>query len=113
MKWAFLLCALLVQLPLAHAGERIDVCAEYVNSGKSYHVHAISTNGNELNRATRTFDYNGFSKYVVIFWAENQATVIEMGCCFFGTPSAFGTDGRDQEDREWRISSYSAIRCGY
>jgi hypothetical protein len=109
---AIILCVLSAMACSALAGDRIDVCATYMNSGKSYHVQAISTTGSELNSATHTFDYQSWSKYVVIFWAENQATVIEMGYGYYGIPGIYGSDGTDQENRPWSISSYSPYKCG-
>jgi len=94
----------------AVASERVDVCAQYTNTGKMYHVTAISTNGTELNQETHTFIYNTLSHYIVIFWAQNQASVIEMGAPFYLT-SYIGSTGFDQEGRPWQILAYSPVTC--
>jgi hypothetical protein len=96
----------------ALASERVDICAEYTDTGQSYHVMAISTTGSELNQATRSFNYNSLGRYIVIFWAPNQASVIEMGGVFVG-PTHFQSYGTDQEGRSWAISVYSPVSCSH
>ena len=95
---------------VARANERVDICAEYSNTGKSYHVNAISTTGSELNQATNSFNYNMLSHYIVIFWGPGQASVIEMAGVFYG-PMYIASEGTDQEGRSWEISAYSPISC--
>ena len=51
----------------SYAYKAIDVCATYSNTGKIYAVEAKVYDGNELNKATSTFNYKGFSSYAVIF----------------------------------------------
>ena len=91
------------------AGERVDICAQYTATGKSYHVSAISTTGSELNEATRSDNYNSLAHFIVIFWAPDQASVIEIDG---SGPSPYGSAGIDQEGRSWQISSYSPWVCG-
>jgi hypothetical protein len=93
------------------AGERVDICAQYTATGKSYHVSAISTTGHELNQATHSYNYNSLAHFIVIFWAPDQASVIEIDGIFSG-PSPYGSAGIDQEGRSWEISSYSPWVCG-
>jgi hypothetical protein len=102
---------LLILVTQTVAGERVDICAQYTATGKSYHVSAISTTGSELNQATRSLNYNALAHFIVIFWAPEQASVIEMDDIFFG-PSPYGSAGTDQEGRSWQISSYSPLVCG-
>ncbi len=115
MSYAVILTATLFALlsviapTVVVASERVDVCAQYTNSGQNYHVTAISTYGSELNGATHSFNYNSLSRYIVIFWAQNQASVIDMGPIF--SPSYIGSPGTDQEGRPWSISAYSPVMC--
>jgi hypothetical protein len=95
---------------VALASEEVDICAQYSDTGKSYHVTATSTTGSELNQATHSLNYTSFSRYIVIFWAQNQASVIDMGVTF--SPTYIGTGGTDQEGRFWVISAFSPIVCG-
>ncbi|MCL5776450.1 hypothetical protein M1105_05545 [Limibaculum sp. FT325] len=88
--------------PFAVAAERVEVCAEYESTGKKYRVMATIAKGSELNRATKSYSYTGFSTYVVIFWSQENASIIKMP---FGPPSAFGSAGEDQEGRKWRVST--------
>lgn len=102
-------------LPLAvaaMASEQVDICAVYTNSGSSYHVTATVISGSELNAATNSFTYDLIGHYIVIFWAQGQATVIEMNS-ITGIPGPMQESGTDQEGRSWEISSYSSIFCGY
>jgi hypothetical protein len=94
----------------AIAEERVDICAQYSATGASYHVNAISTTGTELNQATHSFNYNTLSHYIVIFWAQNQATVIEMAG-IFSSPTYIQSSGTDQEGRSWEITAYSPVSC--
>ena len=91
------------QVSAAFAYEVTDVCAEYVGTGKKYKVEANIFSGSELNSKTHSYDYNSFSKYVVIFWGKDQATVIELDSPF--GVNAFGVDGKDQQGYKWNIST--------
>jgi hypothetical protein len=87
--------------------ERATVCAKYrVKYGWSegYRVAARVVSGGDLNRATQTYDYQPFSKYVVIFWAQGEATLIELDYPYL---NAYGTTGKDRAGREWEISTTS------
>ncbi len=77
IAWQAAIIALLITTGLARAEERVDICAEYSATGKTYHVTANSVAGSELNQAAHSFDYNSLSQYIVIFWAQNQASVID------------------------------------
>lgn len=89
----------------AGAAEREQVCAKYAaNYGwsKGYDVQATIYSGDELNARTGTFKYRGFSTYVVIFWQEGQASIIQMDHSFLGFADS---PGQDQEGRRWAIST--------
>lgn len=96
----------------ASASEQVDICAVYSNTGSLYHVTATAISGSELNQATNTFNYNVFGHYIVIFWAQDQATVIEMSG-ISGTPSFIQESGTDQQGRSWEISAYSPMFCAF
>ncbi len=79
---------------------------------KKYTVSVTFMTGSELNTATRSFKYNGFSTYAIIFWGNDEATVIKIKTftvcgtevdksCITGT---FGDlKGVDQDGDEWNI----------
>jgi hypothetical protein len=94
----------------AQGEERVDVCAVYSDTGRTYHVNAIFATGSDLNQTTHTFNYNVLGRYIVIFWAQNQASVIQMNA-LFGGPSYISSIGFDQEGRSWQISAYSPLVC--
>lgn len=83
-----------------------------VGWSKWYSVEPIFLTGFELNKATKTFNYNSTSNYCVIFWANNEATIIkiktlllcgiELDCnCLANT--ILDLEGLDQEGDEWKI----------
>lgn len=103
MKRLIALLLLLTGLQTAIAVQQLTVCAKQGN-WRPYLVSASLYTGSELNKATRTFDYTAFSRYVVIFWSQEQATVIELSK---PSLSAIGTSGTDQQGREWHVSTSS------
>lgn len=91
----------------ANTVQRSNVCAKYMTrSGwsKGYRVQATITNGSNINKATSTFNYNSFSKYVVIFWGKGRATLIELDLPYL---SAIDQTGKDQQGRKWAVSTSS------
>jgi hypothetical protein len=102
------LFALFIFVRPAAATEQMDICAVYTDTGRSYHVTANVMYGSELNGATNSLNYNMASRYVVIFWAQGQASVIDMGSIFM---PGISNPGWDQEGRAWSISMYSPASC--
>jgi len=99
--WFFLLA---LTANHADAAEREIVCARYQTEygwSNGYKVEATILKGSELNRATRSYDYSSYSIYVVIFWSQNQASIIEMDLPYL---SSFGQEGEDQQGRKWEIA---------
>ena len=86
----------------AFAYEVLDVCATYSNSGKTYKVEGQIYKGTELNQRTNSYDYNSYSTYVVIFWTNAQATIIELDY-YFGSLGPMGSDGKDQGGKPWKV----------
>ena len=89
------------------AAEGETVCAKYrTDNGwsKSYKVEATIIKGTELNQATRTFEYNAFATYVVIFWDKDQASIIEMSWPYL---SPIGQEGEDRRGVKWEVAKTS------
>lgn len=85
----------------ASSYETLEICATYTNTGSAYKVRANVMKGSELNKLTKTYNYTSYNKYAVIFWADDQATVIELpSYCSF---SSFGCDGKDQRGYPWKV----------
>jgi len=77
----------------------------YGSYSTSYHVNALVTNGQDLAAKTNDYsDYVMYATYVVIFWSQNQASVIKMQ---YPTLGPFPQDGVDQEGRTWQINQFS------
>lgn len=81
-----------------------------------YTVEVTFLSGFELNQATRSYNYNTYSLYAVVFWGKEQASVIKTS-----STSLCGTEpkedcinarvnnlvGEDQEERKWEICTMS------
>lgn len=79
---------------------------------KWYSVDVNFLTGTELNRATASFRYNGFKNYAVIFWGDEQVSVILLNspilfCALEFTSNCLPILGRmkgpDQEGRQWEV----------
>jgi hypothetical protein len=79
---------------------------------KKYEVEATFMTGYELNQATGTFDYDSYSVYSIIFWGEDQASVIKIKSYLLcGTEvtcncidnSLYDLQGYDQDGDKWNI----------
>lgn len=77
-----------------------------------YTVEVTFMSGTELNRATKTFDYDGFSTYAIIFWDKDEASVIKIssftGCGTEVSQSCIANkvtnlEGEDQQGRTWEV----------
>lgn len=82
------------------------LCVKYKTTtgwSHGYQVNAYVLKGSELNRRTRTFNYNHYSTYVVVFWAKGEASILELDS-YFGSISYWGHFAKDQYGREWQVS---------
>lgn len=80
-----------------------------------YYVQVHFMTGYELNTATRSYYYSGFSRYAVVFWGQNQCSIIKIsttllvGMEFECDVLTFGLselEGRDQDGDKWKICAY-------
>ncbi|MBT7826143.1 MAG: hypothetical protein HN600_06070 [Bacteroidetes bacterium] len=81
-----------------------------------YTVNVIFMSGMELNKATRTYNYESYSTYATIFWGKDEASVIKLssytGCGSEVTKSCIDNkvmnlEGEDQDGRDWEICTKS------
>ena len=101
-KNILLLVVILVFSPInAHTYEVLEVCATYNNTNKKYKVQGNVYKGQELNDATSSYEYDSYAQYVVIFWSNEQATIIKMDSSYGNF--SFGKSGKDQNNRKWTI----------
>jgi hypothetical protein len=79
---------------------------------KKYTVEVTFMTGYELNQATRSYDYNSYSVYAIIFWGEGQASVIKLKSyllcgyevtCDCIDNSIYDLQGYDQDGDKWNI----------
>lgn len=83
---------------------------------KYYTIDVTFLTGREINKATKSYDYDSYSKYAVIFWGENQASIIKidnyLSCSNEFTrsclPSYQNITGEDQEGKKWEICTQSS-----
>lgn len=85
---------------------RRTICARYMTEAgwsHGYQVSASIISGAELNRRTGTFNYRPYSTYAVIFWAQGEASVLELQY-YLGSVGPIGLDAKDQEGRTWHVA---------
>jgi hypothetical protein len=79
---------------------------------KTYTVEVNFLTGYELNQATSTYNYDTYSVYAIIFWDQDQATVIKLKnyliCGMEVTEdcienSIYDLEGLDQDGDKWNI----------
>jgi hypothetical protein len=79
---------------------------------KYYTVDVTFMTGSELNKATSSLSYSSFSTYAIIFWGQNEATVIKLtnilGCGYETKQSCISNhvmnlNGSDQEGKSWEV----------
>jgi len=96
-----------IMVSSVYSREEAVICAKYQKEygwSHGYKVNAQILSGYELNTATTLFNYNALSKYVVIFWDQGEASVIELDFPFL---TAIGGSGKDQQGRKWNIAKTS------
>ena len=90
---------------------KVKYQAEYGWS-KLYTVEVTFMTGYELNTATNTFNYSAYSVYAIIFWAQNEATVIKLNTfllcgsevtCDCIENMLLDMQGYDQKGDKWNI----------
>lgn len=91
----------------ASAAEREEVCVKYEKDygwSKGYAVEGTVISGSDLNAKVGSISrFKAFSTYVVIFWDDDQATILELSALSMGSVPIFESEVRDQQGRRWRI----------
>ena len=85
------------------------LCVKYKRSSgwsNGYQINATVIKGSERNKATHTFNYNTYSTYVVIFWDQGEASILELDY-YYGSISVYGHAATDQQGRQWQVSKTS------
>lgn len=82
------------------------------NWSEYYTVDVVFMSGSELNRATSTFDYETFSVYAIVFWDDDEASVIKISsftACGLEVKQncisnlIYNLEGEDQQGRAWEV----------
>ena len=88
-------------------GYRSTICARYETEAgwsQGYRVQATIIRGSDLNTRTRSYHYNAYSTYVVIFWDAGEASILELDE-YYGGISIYGQTAKDQRGRRWQVAS--------
>lgn len=105
---------LLISLSLS-AKCRKDISVKYTTQyswSKYYQVEGFFESGYELNNATRTYNYDMYATYCVIFWEEGEVSIIKLSNMMIcGTDvtcscveNTYGDlQGIDQRGISWKI----------
>jgi hypothetical protein len=81
-----------------------------------YTVEVSFMSGTELNRVTKSYDYESYSTYAIIFWDKDEASVIKIssytGCGSEVSQSCISNkvtnlEGEDQQGRGWEVCTKS------
>ena len=117
------LFALIAAHPEARASYREACTVRYeTESGWStgYQVQCIYITGAELNSATTTFKYQVFDTYAVVFWKQNEASVIRLKGLFVcgmeasnqcASMTYMPITGTDQQGRTWKVCAPTLLAC--
>lgn len=109
----FLFLMILIFKP-AEASEQNDICVKYLTDdgwSKGYSVTGNLISGFDLNFNTGSYNkYDTLSYYVVIFWTQDQASILRLPNAIFFIPLS-ETNVYDQYEREWKIK-LGHVGCG-
>jgi len=89
-----------------NSGEDAKVCVKYQTQygwSKGYSVQGTIIKGSDLNRATGTYKYKYASTYVVVFWDQDEASILELQN-FIGTLTSVQVNAKDQQNRYWKVA---------
>ncbi|MNV36676.1 hypothetical protein D3C71_1281640 [compost metagenome] len=77
-----------------------DGCIKYEETGKVYEVQVQIVDGGDL---WPKFSWaNVLTKYAVVFWKQDEATVIDLG--IFGLLMDTGVEGTDLQGHKWKVA---------
>lgn len=112
---AIALAALLIAVAPAQARIEIPAKVRYATSRGPSEWHSMQVQfvtGGELNRATRSIDYDALGHYALIWFGEGQVAIIKIQETLFGCSREFSVEclprignmnGPDQQGRLWEI----------
>jgi len=101
-KTTFILLLIIFLPSLSNADTTIinDGCVKYLATGKVYEVKVQIVDGEDL--WPKYSWANVLTKYAIIFWDNDEATVIDLGV--FGLLMDTGATGTDLQGRMWKVA---------
>lgn len=90
----------------SNKSKRQTLCVKYQTQNgwsKGYSVEVNVLKGSTLNQKTNSYSYESYATYGVIFWDNDQASIIKLNY-YMGSFTAYGTQGVDQRGRKWQLS---------
>lgn len=96
----FLVFSLLPALSNAATTVVNDGCVKYLATGKVYELKVHIVDGGDL--WPKYSWANVQTKYAVVFWDKEEATVIDLGV--FGLLMDTGATGTDLQGRQWKVA---------
>jgi hypothetical protein len=116
MKKRMLAIVVLLFFCLSTKAKYIQTCkVKYKNNyawSDYYQVEVTFISGSELNKAVKSYEYESYSTYAVIFWDKDQVSIIKIstytGCGSEVTQSCIANkvinlEGEDKKGRRWEI----------
>lgn len=101
MRHIFLFFSLLLSLYCRAGTTTIsNGCVKYLATGKVYELPVRIVDGMDLFAKFRWADPT--SKYAIVFWKQDEATVIDLGP--LGLYMDTGVDGKDLDGRRWLVA---------
>lgn len=102
----------------SQAYENLNICARYQTNdnwtsswSKGYKLQAQIYSGSELNKATKSYKYNSYDKYVLIWWGKDAVSIIKLDRSSISFYS-YRSSGTDQTGRKWQLNEiYSSDNC--
>ncbi len=89
----------------ANASSDVQVCAKYQRAdyswSKAYKLKAIMVTGDELNKATNSYNFNSYDNYLYISWDQGGYTILTLG--FYEQLPYFEKEYKDQRSVTWKI----------
>ena len=109
MKISVLLVIVFLFSGVANAAEKEDACVKYRKEygwSKGYSIVATVISGSDLNSAVGSFTrFQSFATYAVVFWDDDQASILKLPPMSMGSLPMFESEVEDQYGGKWKIKA--------
>ena len=116
MKKFFTFLIAFLSISFISEAKYVQTCAAKYKTedgwSKTYKVNFTFMAGYEMNTTTKTYNYDMYSVYAIIFWGEGKATIIKsssyLSCGTEVAKSCISSSisdikGKDQDGDEWNV----------